>query len=450
MREAALPPGRGGLPATVWATALAVAALLVAVGNRYGFHRDELYFVAAGRRLDWGYVDQPPLTPLVARLLDALPGELSPLVLRVPSALITAGLVLTAAALAGGLGGGRFAKAFAALAVGGSGFFLGVGHLLSTTTVDTFLSAVMLLLVVHILGGGDRRWWLAVGAVVGVGMLNKYTIGLLVATLLVALLASRPRVLASPWPWAGAVLALVLFLPNLLWQAANGWPQLEMAEALAARSDGPLAFLLFQPVLVSVLLIVPAVAGAWWLWRAEGGRWRALPITFLLLAATYVTTGGKFYYLAPLYVPFLAAAGVWLERGGRPRRRLVMALAVVGILVGLPLALPLLPVERLQPVNELNNELGETVGWPQLVDQVEAVVRSLPEAERGEAVIFTGNYGEAGALELLAGDQRLPPVMSGHNSYWMWGPVEGKGPIIGWDRCEKPSRGCAHRWSRWR
>jgi 4-amino-4-deoxy-L-arabinose transferase-like glycosyltransferase len=416
-------------PVWVWIIAGSVVALLLAVANRYGFHRDELYFIAAGRRLAWGYVDQPPFTPLIARAADILPGAVNPFLLRVLPALSVGTLPLMGAVLARHLGGGRAAMTFAALAAAGSGFFLGAGHLLSTAAFDNAIWVLVVVLVVRIVAGADPRWWLAVGAVIGIGLLNKHTILFLVIALTAALLLTAGRqALASMWPWIGAALAFLISLPNLLWQAANGWPQLEMGRALAGRSEGPIPYLLLQLAALSVFLIIPAVAGLIHLLRAE--RWRFIPIAYLMVFVAFLVAGGKFYYVAPLYVPLLAAGAIWLERLAGWWRRTVISLSAAGIMVGLPIALPLVPVERLEPFDQ-TDELGETVGWPQLIEQVAAVYQSIDQAARPGAVIFTSNYGEAGAIEVLGTDQGLPPVMSGHNSYWMWGPVDGDGPIIG-------------------
>src|SRR4051794_27005222 len=304
----------------------AVVVLLVALADRYGPHRDELYFVRAGREAAFGYVDQPPLTPLLAAALDALaPGSL--VALRVPAALAAGGVVLLTGLLAREFGGGRAAQLLAAAAMAVSAVLLVVGHMLSTTTIDVLAWTALSWLLVRALRDGGPVW-LAAGAVAGGGLLNKLQPGFLVAAVLAGVLVVGPRpALRSRWPWLGGALALAVWSPNLVWQAAHGWPQLELARAIAAGSSGTsepwYLFLPFQLVLVSPLL-VPVWAVGWWrLARDPALRlWRAFAVASAVLAVVFLATGGKPYYLAGLY-PVLLAAGaqpvVAWARGSRPR-----------------------------------------------------------------------------------------------------------------------------------
>ena len=410
---------------------MAVVVLLLIVSSRYGFHRDELYFVAAGRRLAWGFVDQPPLTPLIARMGDLLPGAVGPSVLRIVPAVSAGAVVVLTGALARRFGGGGAAVVAAAVFAGLAGFFLGVGHLLSTTTFDVFIWALVIVLVAALIDHADPRWWLAVGAAVGIGMLNKFTVIALVIGLgLGLLLTPQRRILRTRWLAWGIGLAVLIALPTLLWQASNGWPQLEMSRALSGR-DGTADYVLSQIAIVSVFLIVPAAAGWWWLmFGRRGKQWRAFPIAFVILFVVFLVSGGKGYYVAPLYLPLFAAGTLWFE-GLRTGARIAMgALIGAGAVVGLFLALPVVSPSSVGPFNEVNGELGETYAWPELVDQVEAVYLTIPSADRADAVLFTANYGQAGAIEVL-GEGRLPQPVSGHNSYWAWGTSESMGPIVG-------------------
>lgn len=412
-----------------------MVALLLAVAGRYGFHRDELYFIAAGRRLDWGYVDQPPLTPLLARLGDLIPGEVTPLAIRVVPALCAGAVVVMAALIARRLGAGRRAVLLAAVFTAGSAFLLAVGHLLSTTTVDVVIWVAVILLVMDLLDGGDPRLWIGVGVLMGLGLQNKYTIVALAAALLVAIVATPSRVvLRSRWVLLGAGLAFLMALPNLLWQAANDWPQLEIAGSLAGE-DGPGDYLLLQMAILSVFLVVPAAAG---LRRLFGSAtWRPVAWAFLLVLVGLLVAGGKGYYVAPLYVPLLAAGAMWLEERSQTVRRSVLGVTVVGMSFGLFAALPLVPPSSVSVFNEINKELGETYGWRQYVAQVAEVQALLAVNERSVAAILTSNYGEAGAIEVLGGGL-LPQPSSGHNNYWLWGPppdsagsIIGVGPVAG-------------------
>jgi hypothetical protein len=419
------------LPRATWLTAGAVVALLLSVSGRYGFHRDELYFVVAGRRLDWGYVDQPPLTPLVARAAETVAGT-SPTALRVMPALAIGVVVLLTASMAKRLGGGPRAQVFAAVAAAGSGFALAVGHLLSTTSFDYLLWTLATWILVRLLDDADPRWWLALGVTIGVGVLNKHLIGLFAVAVLIGMIATpQRRLLAGRWPWIGVAIAAILATPNLAWQLANGLPQLEMSAALANRSDGPLAFVLEQIGLLSIVLAVPAAFGLWSLIRRpELARWRPIGIAFAVLFTFFLVAGGKSYYVAPMYPALLAAGSLWFERLEGLKRKTMVGASAIGISIGLFISLPLLPPSSMS-VLDATGELGETVGWPELIEQVSAVYESIPAADRNDVAIFTGSYGEAGAIDVLGPAAGLPSAVSGHNNYWLWGPPGDHGPIIG-------------------
>jgi hypothetical protein len=411
--------GTAGEPLSrgVWAIAGGLLVLLLVLAGRYGWHRDELYFRVAGRHLDWGYIDQPPFTPLLARLAsEVADGNL--FVLRFVPAVAVAATVVLGAALVRELGGSRRAQVVGAGVVAASGYVLGTGHLLATSTFDLLAWMAALVLGARLLRTDEPRWWPAIGVVVGAAMLNKNLVVLLVASLLVGLAVERRwRLLVTPWAVAGAAIAIVLAAPNLAWQAANGWPQLDMADALAERLAAenrltllPLQVLFFGPV-VAVLLW----RGAAWLARAPEAR----PLRPLLwawpvgLALTFATAGRP-YYVFPLTLAVGLAGVVASERVDLDLRRLAR-LAVINGVVSALLALPVLPRAWAATVAVANETAIEQIGWPELADQVGAVVASLPEEERDRAVVLAASYGEAGALDLHGED--LPPVFSGHNSY---------------------------------
>ncbi len=418
-------------PPVAWlplvAVSVAVAALLLAFAGRYGYHRDELYFLRAGRELAFGYVDQPPLTPLLARAMDELfPGSLAGL--RLPSALAAGLLVLVTGLIARELGGGRTAQLLAAASMAVSSVLLIVGHLLSTTTPDLLAWATLSWLLVRALRDGGPVW-VVTGAVAGVALQNKVQPAFLLAAVVLGVLAVGPRsALRSPWPWLGGLLALAVWAPNLVWQAANGWPQVELAEAIAGGSSGTsepwYLFVPFQLVLVSPLLVPVWVAGWWRLARDPALRtWRSLAVAYVVVALLFLLTGGKPYYLAGFY-PVLLAAGAtpvvaWTRRGARRvRSGLVVAALALSLLIDGAIGLPVVPVERLAdtPIPDVNYDAGETVGWPRLA----ARVREARDRVDGRVVVLTGNYGQAGAVDRFAPD--LAPAYSGHNSYWTWGP----------------------------
>ncbi|OLT08927.1 hypothetical protein BJF90_12335 [Pseudonocardia sp. CNS-004] len=425
---------RGGLSAV----ACAVALLLLATSGRYGYHRDELYFLRAGREAAFGYVDQPPLTPLLARAMDVLlPGSVTGL--RLPSVLASALVVLLTGLIARELGGGRGAQLLAAASMGVSAVLLAVGHLLSTSTVDLLAWTALTWLLVRALRDGGPVW-LATGAVAGLALQNKTLPLVLLAGVLVGVLVAGPRAaLASRWPWLGAVVALVIWAPNLAWQAANGFPVVTLSAAIAGGSSGSsepwYLFLPFQLVLVSPLL-VPVWALGWWrLARDPGLRtWRAFAVAYVLVAAVFLVTGGKPYYLAGFF-PVLLAAGAPAVVGWVRRRATVVrsALVVVAFAASLAMSallmLPLVPADELArtPIPDIHYDAGETVGWPEFAATVAAVHARVPAGER--VAVLTGNYGEAGAVDRFL--PALAPAHSGHNSYWTWGPPpEEAGTLI--------------------
>jgi hypothetical protein len=274
-----------------------------------------------------------------------------------------------------------------------------------------------------------------VGLVAGIGLQNKTLVALFLVGVAVGIVAVGPRsVVRSPWVWAAAAIMLVLWAPNLVWQAANGWPQLALSAAIAAGSSGTsepwYVFVPFQLVLVSPLLVPVWVAGLWRLARDPLLRpYRAFAVAYPLLVVVFTVTGGKPYYVAGLY-PLLLAAGAqpavrWARTGGARLRRALLGLALVlSAAVNAVLMLPLVPVQDLAatPIVDINYDAGETVGWPAFARTVAAVHAGLPDAERAASVVLTRNYGEAGAVDHFGPALGLPPAYSGHNSYADWGP----------------------------
>ncbi|WP_219462999.1 glycosyltransferase family 39 protein, partial [Nonomuraea rhizosphaerae] len=404
------------------AIAAAMAAVLLAFGGRYGFHRDELYFLVASRHLDWGYADQPPLLPLIMRLFS---GE-SVVAVRVPAALLSAAGVVVAGLSAREMGGGRRAQALAAGAYAVCPFALGVGHTLYTATVDMFVSTVLVWVVVRWVRTRDDRLLLALGAVVAVAVQVKYLVVFLLFGILAGVLVSGPReALRRPMLWAGAAVAVAAAVPGLVWQAHAGWPQLAMAGVIAGYGDfgGRLGFFPYQLLMTGVVLSALWIYGLWRLTRsAELRPFRFLAWAYVLVCVVFLVTGGKTYYLAGFWAALWAAGAVEVERReGLPlwvTSRVSYAItAVVAVLV----TLPVYPVEWLArtPQPLLNPDTAETVGWPRLAGQVAAVRRTLPAGEH--VTLMTANYGEAGALELYGRRLGLPRPYSGHTGYWYFG-----------------------------
>jgi Dolichyl-phosphate-mannose-protein mannosyltransferase len=405
-----------------------VMILLLALAGAYGFHRDELYFIVAGRHPALGYPDQPAFTPLVSAAAVELLG-LSPVSIRILPALCAGAIVILASLIARAMAGSGRAQGLAALLTGISGL-LAAGHLDSTTTYDLLAWAVILWLVARLLAGADPREWLLVGVAAGIGLENKHIVLFLGFGLVVGvLLARRWELVRSRWVWAAAGIAFVLWAPNLVWQAQHGLPQLEMASRISGSAGDNRANLLPELVLLLGALTFPVLlAGGWWLLRSSAARpWRPIGWAAIAVLAVVVLTGGKSYY-AVGFLPLLAAAGAiqldgWLGRGRHGWRAGALALIVAATaLVTSLLALPLVPVTSLgaTPIPDVYHEAGAQVGWPELVATVDGVVDGLSPDDRARAVVLTANYGQAAAIELLGNG--LPPVASGHNGYWDWGP----------------------------
>jgi len=432
------PPSHAPLPrlaaAPLAALAAGVAIVLVAFSGRYGYHGDELYFLVAGRHLASGYPDLPPLVPWLARLLsDAAPGSL--VVLRLPSAIAAAATVLLTALTCRELGGGRGAQLLAAGAMAVSPLLLAAAHLFGTTPFDLFFWTLLVFLVVHILRTGAERLWILTGLVTGVGLLNKDLVAFLAFGVLAGIALAGPRRrLASPWLWAGALIAGLLWTPYLVWQAQHGWPQLAVARSIAAGRSGSSeprwAFLPFQLVLISPYLAPVWIAGLVRLFRDPALRFcRALAWGWAVLAVVFIVTGGKPYYLGGL-MPLLLAAGAaptiaWLLRG-RARLRLGLVLAAVALtaFTAVVVTLPVIPVTDLHRTNvvSLNYDAGQTVGWPTYVSETAAVYRDLPPIERASTALLTSSYAEAGAIDRFGPAHGLPLAYSGQDGFWYWGP----------------------------
>jgi 4-amino-4-deoxy-L-arabinose transferase-like glycosyltransferase len=421
------------VPRGAWLAAAGVTLVLVALGGRHGFHRDELYFLEAGRHPAWGYPDQPPLVPLLATGWAELTGG-SLWAFRLVPAVLTGLLVVVASLTARAMGATRAEQVGTAIAAAVTALFVAAGHLFSTTTFDTLATATTLLLLIHALRAPrerELRAWLAVGVAAGVTMEIKTLVAFAAVAALAGLLAAGPREpLRRPGPYAAALVAAVLAAPNLVWQAANGWPQIEMGRQIAAGSSGtsterwlvvPMQLLIVGPVL-GVVLVIGLVA----LLRTP--RWRPYRwagVAYLVLLAIVVVTGGKPYYSAGLMLPLLvagvAAVLAWAA-ASRGRRAAVGALLAFHVAGSAVITLPVAPAGSPLTAfaNGPNPDQGETIGWDRFVD---AVAAAVADGQPRPAAILAVNYGEAGALDRARRrGTPLPPVYSGHNAYARWGP----------------------------
>jgi hypothetical protein len=410
--------------------AAVVGVVLLVFSGRYGYHRDELYFIACGHHLAWGYPDQPSLVPLIARVMTAIDPR-SLVVLRLPSDVAAAGTVFLTGVIARELGAGRSGQLVAAGSMAISSLLLGSGHLLSTETFTLTAFAALLALSLHIIRTGRNTLWPAVGVVTGVALMtNDLPVFLALALGFGVLVAGPRKVLLSPWLWLGVVIAVAIWSPYLLWQAHHHFPELKIAKSIAAGDSGTSAprwqIPIQQLYLASPALVPLWIAGLVSLLRAHKHRWtRSFGIAYLVLLAIVIATGGKPYYLANMF-PLLLAAGAqpsvdWMRR--HLRWRIVWwAFAGVGVVIVALITLPIEPVGNVHNTNivAVNYDAGETIGWPAYVSEIAAAYRNLPPNPR--TVILAENYGEAGAIERYGAGSHLPQVYAVQNAFWLWGP----------------------------
>ena len=332
--------------------------------------------------------------------------------------------------------GGRRAQLIAASCAAVASVVLVVGHLLSTSTFDLLAWAVVTWLAARAIGTDDQRLWLPAGVVAGLALLNKPLIAFLLAGLGAGIVLAGPRrLLRSGWLWAGFAAALLLWSPWLVWQSRHGWPQLDVSSSIAAggsaSSQPRWALLPFQFLLVSPVLAPVWIAGLVALARRPRLRpFRLFAVAWLFLVVAFLATGGKPYYLAGMFPVLLAAGGIetdaWLDRGAR-RPALLWSMVALSGAVSALIALPLLPAKDAGPVIGVNGDVGETIGWPDLTRTIAGVYR----ATGSRAVIFTSNYGEAGAIDRYGPALGLPAAYSGHNAFGYWGPPPGRpGPVV--------------------
>jgi hypothetical protein len=415
---------------------LGIAALVVVAhlltNGRYGFHRDELQVLCDARHLDWGFVPYPPLTPFVERIGLELFG-LSLVGLRLFSVVAQASVILVTGAMARELGGGRLAQIAAALATALAPLALFEGTEFQYTTFDYLWWVLIAYFVIRLLKTENPRWWLAIGATVGIGLLTKYTMAFLVAGILGGVVFTRSRrFLASGWFWGGAALALVIFLPNLIWQLRHDVISLHFLRHIHTRDVGQgraNGFLRDQFMICTNLFAAPLwIAGLLGFLRDR--RYRLLAWMYLIPLALFVLGKGRGYYLGSAY-PMLMAMGAvqgerWLASLPRLPRRAVDGVFFAGVVAcGVyvcAIVLPLASSGALKDFSLKNNgDLREEIGWDELVKTVAGIRDSLPPDQRENVGVVVGNYGEQGAIEMLGPAYHLPPPISGTNSAWLRG-----------------------------
>jgi 4-amino-4-deoxy-L-arabinose transferase-like glycosyltransferase len=441
----------------VWLIAAAKLVLHLAFASRYGYFGDEMYHLACGEHLDWGYVDQPPLIAVIAWVVRHTLGE-SLLAIRALPALAGAGLVVLAGGLAREMGAKSFGMALAALSTACVGVLFVLHYLFTMNAFEPLFWMGCAYVVARIINTGNQKLWLWFGMLAGLGLQNKYSMAVFAGGLVLGVLLTRERrALAQKWIWIGGVIAAVIFLPNMIWNFQHNWPFFELMRNI--RESGrdvqlsPVQYLASQIFLIGPDKLLIWVAGICFLFfLAKGKAYRALGWAFVFTLAFFILSKGKDYYAAPAFPVALAAGAAAIERfsersAWRWLRFAFPSLILVTTLLFLPIGLPVLSVEGLItyidklpfeiPASEHGHRAAKLphyfawqFGWPELVEATARVYHALPPEERAKAGIIGNNFGQAGAIDLLGPKYGLPKAIGVHQSYWLWGPREYTGEIM--------------------
>jgi len=434
-----------------------VAALLVHLltNGRYGYFRDELYYIACGRHLAFGYVDQPPLSILLIRLSQLLLGD-SLFAIRLLPALAGAAIVALTGITAREMGGRAWAVALACAGSLCALFNLAVGNFFSMNAFEPLFWMGCVYLLLRIVNGGSPTLWLWFGVLLGIGVENKHsTVFFGVGILVALLLTPERRHFARKWIWLGGIIALAIALPNILWQALHHWPTYELLSNIAHSNKNialsPAQFIAQQAVFLNPGTLPLWLAGLFWLFGSrDGRRYRVIGIIYLVTLAEFIVLHGKSYYLAPAYPMLFAAGGVAVDRIFAARLKWIkpaflVAIIAMGALCA-PLVLPILPPDKLvaymraihmePPRTETSHTealpqiFADQFGWEQMVGSVAHAYHHLRPEDEKHAAIFCQNYGEAGAIDFFGPKLGLPPAISGHQNYFLWGPRDWTGEVI--------------------
>lgn len=453
LRRAGSEAEGGALPRLEWGAVavLCAAKLLLHIFTsvqRYGYFRDELYYLDLARHLAWGYVDCAPLVAVYARIALMLGGSLA--ALRILPALAGTAEVALSILIARELGGGRYAQWLTGLMVLLCPGLLAVDSLLSMNAFEPLFWMGCALVVARFLRTGDSRLWIWFGILAGLGLENKHSTAFFLLSVVVALLLTEHRrEFLKPWIWLGVAAALILFAPNLIWQIRHHFPTLEDLENVKRTHKnvilGPVAFVGQQILDIHPILFPVWLTGAvWMLWSR---RWRVLGLTFVVFFVAMELMHGKEYYLFSIYPLMLAAGAVaiagWLAGLRRPAlaaslRVAIMTVIAIAMAAFVPIATWMLSPEHyiactraigFMPKQMETDErallpqpMADQFGWPEMAQQIAGIYNSLPADERAETGIIAGNYGEAGSVDMWGPRYGLPTAISGHQNHWYWGP----------------------------
>ena len=423
--------------------------LALAAINRFGWFRDELYYIACSDHLALGYVDHPPLSIFILKIVRTLFGD-SLFAVRLLPALGSAAFVLLAALIARELGGKKRAMTLAASAAFATANYFSF-HIYSMNLWDLLVWSGILLVLARMVRNGNPRHWLGLGLLIGLGFQNKIGIVFLCFGIAAGVLLTPLRAhLKSRFFWLGLGLAAVLALPYVIWNAGHGWAHLQFLRNAAAEKNTPvtpLGFLAGQVLYQNPVNILVWIPGLWFFFRRADRTLRFFGWAFTAMFLAMMVAQGKDYYLSPAY-PVLFAGGslFWEslkpEKASRVLTSVFTGLIIVAGLLVRPIILPILSVEKTQAylkaldmpntaaernaIGALPQHFADMFGWEEMVSTYARILETLGPEDRMRAVIYVRNYGEAGAIDFLGRPYGLPKAMCTHNSYWVWGPPEGK------------------------
>jgi len=436
--------------------------------NRYGYFRDEFDYIACGDHLAWGYVDQPPLIPFLIHICRALLGDSLRSIRFIPG-LASSLLVIQSAMIARELGGRRFALMLTAVTILIAPQYLSNGSLLGTNCLEPTLWMGCAYFAILAIKKGDPRYWLWFGVVAGLGLEEKYSIALFGFAVVVGLLLTeKRRAFANKWIWFGGLAAFLIFLPNLLWNIHYHWPFLQLIRNIKADGRDVVLpageYFLQQTLLVNPLTAPIWIAGLIGLifWRPLH-PYRFLGYSYVVCYTAFFLLHGKNYYLAPIYPMLLGVGAVVIESAlASPRRAWLKPVMVVILLASgihlAPIVVPVLSPDRFiaytrtlpfkLPVMEhaharaaLPQWYSDQFGWEEIVAETAKAWNQLSPQERPGCAIFAQDYGQAGAIDFLGRSHGLPPALSGHQTYFLWGPrgYSGNCMIVLDDSKRKPA-----------
>jgi hypothetical protein len=453
-------PVSGDGMSAVYGIAIFCFVLHVAFNNRYGYFRDEFDYIICGRHLGWGYVDQPPLLPVLTRICLAIFGESLRSVRLIP-ALTSAALIVFTGVITRELGGKRFAVIFSAITILVAPIYLSGGSLLtSNCNLEPILWMGCVYFAILAVKREEPLYWLWFGVIAGIGLQEKYGILVLGFGIVIGLLlTAQRRLLINRWMWLGGLAAFLIFLPNLIWNVANHWPFVQLIHNIKA-DDRDVVLSPWEYSSQQMLLILPSSAPVWvtgvigLLIARRFKPYRFLGWAYLVAFTVFVVLHGKNYYLAAIYPVYLAAGCVLIDAaidriGQRWLKPTIAALTLIGGAALAPVTVPVLPIDQfIGYMNKLPTKLprsehshdrvalpqhyADQFGWDEIVGKTAEVWNKLPAADRQDCAIFAQNYGQAGAIDFLGPNYGLPQSISGHQSWWLWGPrgYSGKCMIV--------------------